>query len=94
MASIQKRGEKFQLRVKHELLPCPFFFTFDTEEEAQSYGGNQLESLLRRGIVPQEMLAKPERTDHPGYPAAGSSPLRLLRVQRPEDAQKRLLGGI
>ena len=48
--------------MKHKLLPRSFFFTFDTEEEAQIYG-NQLESLLKRGIVPQERLAKPERAD-------------------------------
>jgi integrase len=55
MASIQPRGDKFQLRVKHTLLPKPFFFTFPTEIEARSYGA-QLEALLARGIVPQELL--------------------------------------
>lgn len=55
MASIQPRGDKFQLRVKHKLLPKPFFFTFPTEAEARNYG-DQLESLLSRGIVPQELL--------------------------------------
>lgn len=56
MASIQPRGDKFQLRVKHKLLPKPYFSTFDTEVEARTYG-DQLDSLLARGIVPQEMLA-------------------------------------
>ena len=32
--SVQQRGEKFQLRVTHRLLPRPFFHTFDTETEA------------------------------------------------------------
>ena len=64
MASIQKRGERFQLRVKHKLLPRPFFFTFDTEDEARTYG-SQLEALLKRGIVPQELLVKPQPADDP-----------------------------
>lgn len=65
MASIQQRGDRFQLRVKHKLLAKPFFFTFDTEPEAQAYGA-QLEALLARGIVPQELLAEPaRRTDDP-----------------------------
>jgi integrase len=65
MASVQKRGNKYQLRVKNKLLPRPFFFTFDTEAEALGYG-DQLEALLARGVVPQEMLAAPAaRGDDP-----------------------------
>ena len=64
MASIQQRGNKHQLRVKHKLLPKPFFFTFDTEAEAKTYG-EQLEALLSRGIPPQELLAKPPVADDP-----------------------------
>ena len=56
MASIQPRGSKYQLRVKHALLPKPFFYTFDTRPEAVAYG-EQLEALLARGIVPAELLA-------------------------------------
>jgi integrase len=67
MASIQPRGNRHQLRVKHKLLDKPFFFTFDTEAQAQAYG-EQLEALLARGIVPTELLAAPERT-------AGADPL-------------------
>lgn len=58
--NVQARGARFQLRVKHALLHKPFFFTFDTESEARSYG-DQLEALLSRGIVPAELLAAPER---------------------------------
>jgi integrase len=64
MASIQKRGSKYQLRVKHRLLPRPFFFTFETEEQATAYG-NQLEALLASGIVPHELLARPAAGDDP-----------------------------
>lgn len=60
MASVQKRGEKFQLRVKHRLLPKPFFATFDTEHEATQYGV-QLKTLLSKGIVPAELLEPPKR---------------------------------
>lgn len=63
MPSVQPRGEKFQLRVKHRLLPKPFFSTFDSHEAAVAYG-TQLEALLDRGIVPQEFL-EPERVTSP-----------------------------
>lgn len=56
--SVQARGSRFQLRVKHKLLARPFFFTFDTEPEARTYGG-QLHDLLDRGIVPAELLERP-----------------------------------
>lgn len=59
MASITPRSGKFQLRVKHRLLPKPFFFTFDTYDRASTYG-QQLEALLARGIVPQDLLEPPE----------------------------------
>ncbi len=61
MASIQKRGSKYQLRVSRKILPRPFFFTFDTEDEAKAYG-SQLEALLDRGIVPQELLERPAQS--------------------------------
>lgn len=63
--SVQQRSGRFQLRVKHRLLPRPFFFTFETELEARNYG-SQLSSLLSRGIVPAELLAvEPRRADDP-----------------------------
>jgi len=85
MASIQQRGERFQLRVKHKLLPRPFFFTFDTEDEARIYG-RQLESLLHRGIVPQELLAKPERADDPLLTRIASDYSAQFPVTRSDDA--------
>ena len=63
--SVQQRGARHQLRVKHRLLPRPFFFTFDTEDEARAYG-DQLHALLDRGIVPVELIAdKPRAADDP-----------------------------
>lgn len=64
MSSVQPRGDKFQLRIKHKLLSKPYFSTFDNETEARNYG-QQLESLLARGIVPQELLAALPRAKDP-----------------------------
>ena len=64
MASIQPRGDKFQLRVKHKLLAKPFIYTFDSQEKAESYG-QQLEMLLAKGIVPQDLLATPDKVISP-----------------------------
>lgn len=64
MSSIQSRGDRWQLRVVHKLLPKPFFSTFTDESEARAYG-SQLESLLDRGIVPTELLEQDQtRTDN------------------------------
>lgn len=63
-ATVQLRGSKAQLRVTHRLLPKAFFFTFPSEEEARTYGG-QLVALLDRGVVPAELLAVPARADDP-----------------------------
>ena len=53
--TITARGSRHQLRVKHALLPKSFYFTFDSEIEARSYG-EQLEALLASGVVPGELL--------------------------------------
>lgn len=58
--NVQPRGTKFQLRVKHRLLPKAFFSTFPDEVEARSYG-DRLQALLDRDIVPQELLADAPR---------------------------------
>jgi len=62
--SVQQRAKRFQLRVTHKLLPRPFFFSFDGEDEARAYG-LQLKRLLDAGIVPAELLAKPAHGDDP-----------------------------
>lgn len=56
MAVVRRRGNKFELRVKHKLLPRMFTGTFDDEAAANAYG-LQLEAVLARGVVPQELLA-------------------------------------
>lgn len=53
--NIQQRGRRFQLRITNKLLPRPFFHSFDTWDEAHAYG-TQLEALLARGVVPQDLL--------------------------------------
>lgn len=64
--SIQPRADKFQLRIKHSALPKPFFWTFDNRTEAETYR-DQLMALLARGIVPQELLVKPQSAEDPFF---------------------------
>lgn len=66
MAAITHRSGKWQIRVKHKLLPKPFFYTFDTEAEARGYAA-KLEASLDRGVVPLELLEQTEKR--------GSNPL-------------------
>jgi len=54
--NVQPRGDKYQLRIKHKLLQKPYFCTFDSDEDARSYG-TKLEAMLARGVVPSELLA-------------------------------------
>lgn len=63
--SIQERNGRYQLRVKSKLLPGGLFFhTFDTAEEAESYGAT-LRKLLRAGVVPATITEKSKRSDDP-----------------------------
>jgi integrase len=98
--SVQARGRRQQLRVKHRLLGRPFFFTFDDEHEARAYG-QQLQALLDRGIVPAELLAKPAPAHDPllveiirayvkGAPHLTTSDDALLGSMLPELAGVRL----
>lgn len=64
MAAITQRGQRGQIRVKHRLLPKPFFDTFATEAEARAYA-QQFESMLDRGIVPMELLDQEKRGSDP-----------------------------
>lgn len=62
---VRPRGARFELRVKHKLLPRPFYATFATEADANSYG-EQLDAMLSRGVVPGELLAgEPRQADDP-----------------------------
>lgn len=60
MASIQKRGDKYQVRIVHKLLPKPLFVTLDNELAATTYA-EHIEQLLDRGIVPSELLEDSRR---------------------------------
>lgn len=71
MAMVRARGAKFELRVKHRLLPKPYTATFDTEAEARDYG-NQLEAMLAQGIIPREAVAQPRK-------ASGLTVAQLIR---------------
>lgn len=62
--NVQARGARHQLRVRHKLLPRPFFATFDSAAEAWSYG-QQLDALLARGVVPAELASEAPRGDDP-----------------------------
>jgi integrase len=57
----QRSPQAFQLIVKHKLLPKPFVHTFDDNGQAQAYRDN-LVMLLKRGIVPQDLMAEPKET--------------------------------
>lgn len=94
MASITERAGKFQLRVKNRLLPKPFFFTFDTYERAQTYG-QQLEALLDRGIVPQDLLepAEPGRKADPRLSVVIGEYLNLAPVAETDVPLLQLIRG-
>ncbi len=55
MASIQQRGSKWQVRIKHNLLPQPLFVTFDEEHVARAYVMH-IEAMLHSGVVPLDLL--------------------------------------
>lgn len=53
---VRPRGARFELRVKHKLLPRPFYATFPTDVEADNYGA-QLDAMLDAGVLPIELQA-------------------------------------
>lgn len=53
---VRPRGTRFELRVKHKLLPRPFYATFPTDVEAENYGA-QLDAMLDAGVLPTELQA-------------------------------------
>ncbi len=87
---VRPRGARFELRVKHRLLPRPFYASFDTEAEARDYGA-RLEALLARGIVPVDLIPAERRNDPlvasvvreaiDGSPPAREAILRLLAAE-------------
>jgi integrase len=75
---------RFQLRVRHALLPPKgeFYATFDEEADARRFG-TQLDLLLARGVVPQDML------QHPGKAREGWSLGRCMaEYARAEDLKQ------
>lgn len=60
MASITARGTKWQVRIKHKLLPRPLFVTFDSEPQAEAYA-RHIEAVLDSGVVPLDLLDQPEQ---------------------------------
>lgn len=55
MAAVTKRGDAWQIRIKHKLLPKQYFRTFDTEVEARAHA-RTIEDLLDRGIVVPDLV--------------------------------------
>jgi len=56
MAMVRQRGERFELRVKHKLLPKGIYTTsFRSETEARNYGV-RLEAMLAQGEIPHELV--------------------------------------
>lgn len=68
--SVTKRGNRFQVKVVHRLLPKPYYLQFDDEVAARS-ASDKLMSMLAAGVIPVEMLA----------PKAAHDPL-LLEIVR------------
>lgn len=82
--NVQVRNGRAQLRVKHKLIPRPYFFTFGTEEEAWAHG-NALHAALERGVVPSELLAAPGREDDPLVAEVISAYLKEAPVTTSDD---------
>lgn len=62
---IRARATSYELRVKHKLLPRPFYATFPTHAAAQTYA-DQLEAMLAAGVLPAELqTAAPAAPDPP-----------------------------
>lgn len=95
--SIQTRGGRHQLRVKHALLPRDFFFTFPERPQAEAYR-DQLVEMLGKGVVPAALLTKAEGQEDTtalprvisGYEAAATpaeSELPVLKLLRTDLAK-------
>lgn len=90
MASVRRTpAGSWEVTIRHRLLPRPRYFTFDTEDQATSYG-EQADALLQRGIVP-DGLAKTEPAQlvgavlrgwlATGKPAATDKPVLELLIE-------------
>lgn len=104
MAMVRKRGEKYELRIKHRPLPKGIFYsTFANEVDARNYG-EQVEALLAQGHLPHDLvtqrvrvssetLAKLMRDYQAAVPvsALDSAILDLLRLQIGAERADRVL---
>lgn len=57
----ETRPGRHELTIRNKLLPKPVYLTFETREEAETYGA-QVEQLLAAGVVPAGLVTK---TDQP-----------------------------
>lgn len=55
MAAVTQRGQVWQIRIRHKLLPKAYFRTFDSEVEARAHA-KTIEDLLDRGIVVPDLV--------------------------------------
>ena len=69
---VRPRGRRWELPVKHKMLPRAFYAMFATQAEGENYG-QQLDAMLDRGIVPSELQA--------GEPKAADDPLLVVVVR-------------
>lgn len=58
--NIQKRGQKFQLRITHPEMPRARFFTFDDLGAAEAYK-QTTDGWFAAGVVPPELLTRDEK---------------------------------
>jgi len=63
VASIRKTpAGKYELCIRNKLLPKRVYFTFDTEDQAETYG-KQVDELLKHGVIPPGLVVE---TPDPG----------------------------
>lgn len=62
-ASIQQRGDKFQLRIIDKLLSKPFFYTHESRAEVERVRDDVVRNL-KLGIVPHGLVVGEARTEH------------------------------
>lgn len=63
MASVrQTKTGKWEVTLKHKLLPKRLYFTFDDEAAARAYGEN-CARWLKAGVVPKELVLEPEKPE-------------------------------
>jgi integrase len=87
MASVRKRGGKWEFTVKCKAVrEKPFTFTFDDEAEGRAYC-EKLEALLRQGLVPPELIE-----DNKEFTLIGDVIVAYERARSITEDDKRLLG--